>query len=119
MMCHLDRTSCSRYNTAAHFGMDAESAMAVQKRILELTRGPWRRRRRRRQVTKKNVTWNVWEDGDEKYERHSETSSCLCNPSTGVLCLHKQRCSRPGPSLLLPRAFPPRLRVFPAPRATL
>jgi len=27
-MCHLDKTSCSRYNTAAHFGMDAESAAA-------------------------------------------------------------------------------------------
>jgi len=25
-MCHLDKTSCSRYNVAAHFGMDAESA---------------------------------------------------------------------------------------------
>jgi len=30
MMCHLDKTSCSRYNTAAYFGVDAESVAAVR-----------------------------------------------------------------------------------------
>ena len=30
MMCHLDKTSCSRYNTAAHFGVDAGSAAAAR-----------------------------------------------------------------------------------------
>jgi len=41
MMCHLDKTSRSRYNTAAHFEVDAGSAATaaaaaeIQKRILE------------------------------------------------------------------------------------
>jgi len=36
MMCHLDKTSCSRYNTAAHFGVNAGfAAAAVQKCILD------------------------------------------------------------------------------------
>jgi len=30
MMCHLDKTSCSRYNTAAYFGVDAGSAVAAR-----------------------------------------------------------------------------------------
>ena len=30
------------------------------------------------------VTDAFWEGGGEKYERHSETSSCLCNPSSYV-----------------------------------
>jgi len=29
MMCHLDKTSCSHYNTAAHFGVDAGSVAAA------------------------------------------------------------------------------------------
>jgi len=33
------------------------------------------------------VTDAFWEGGGEKYERHSEMSSCLCNSSTGVLYL--------------------------------
>jgi len=97
-----------RRRPETHFGVNAGfAAAAVQKRILELTRR-WRRR-----VTKKNVTWNVWEGGGEKYERHSETSSCLCNPSGSYFYINSDVADRsllssfPAPS---PRAYeyPPR-----------
>jgi len=39
MMCHLDKTSCSRYNTAAHFGVDAGSVAAATAGEKKMSRG--------------------------------------------------------------------------------
>jgi len=87
MMCHLDKTSCSCHNTAAHFGVDAGSAAAAaQKRILEWTRGPWRRRR-----DKKMSREMFGRVAVKNMKSTAKYPLCLCNPSTGVLCLHKQR----------------------------
>ena len=116
MMCHLDKTSCSRYNTAAHFGVDAGFAAAAVQKHFGVDAGS---------VAaavaaagdEKNVTWNVWEGGGEKYERHSETSSRLCNSSTGVLCLNSDVADRGLSSSFLmpfPRAYEyPRAPRFP------